>query len=256
MILLETKLLTRVRAGLLHGRQSSVLYTTRRYLLSAVSEVPVHSRQPERPITCMLGEDRGVYENSWQQTFANKFPNEYGIPSCYASVDESLVSFDGALQEMKQDASHFVDTVFVARGPWTSWLAQFYLESLPLKGLVLVDPIQLDDTSGIHQFQSFYKHLGLETSQQYQMFQEYAEHWGHWTLKLEPGSVPMMALHTTNQPELKKCVVETAQRHSVFNNDSEVDADLIPILELPANSPSHESDVVDTIAKWISERVL
>ena len=232
------------------------LYFSKRNLFSEVSEVPFDSLQPERPISIILAEDVGLYDRSWHSSFAERLPKEYGIQSCRFRMDESLTSFDLGLQELQQDVSSFIDAVFVARGPWMSWMAQFYLESLPFKGLVMVDPIQLDgdDAYGIEQFQRLYKENDLESSQQYRMFLEYTEHWGHWSLKLEPGSVPMMVMHTiTNRPELKSCAEYTALRHTVCGGDSD---DPVPVYDASLEDLDHERGCLETITSWISQRVL
>ncbi|KAL7566456.1 hypothetical protein ACA910_000934 [Epithemia clementina (nom. ined.)] len=272
------------RRQLSAGKYHRPFYETRRHLLSVVSEVPLDSLQPERPISCILAEDQGLYDNhtmilpsscsssssSWESTFTRTFPKEYGMQCCSFQIDQSLTSFDSALQELETDASNFVDAVFIARGPWMSWMAQFHLESLPFKGLVMVDPIPLDDSFGVQQFQALYKQCGLESSQQYQMFLEYAEHYDHWTLQLEPGSVPMMILRTTsmlpsNQTDLKQCAAKTAKRHTPKNAASDDDSGdhfngHIPIHELSTSSTDsssqHGRDAVDTIAAWICQRVL
>eukprot|EP00527_Entomoneis_sp_CCMP2396_P005921 CAMPEP_0198136834 /NCGR_PEP_ID=MMETSP1443-20131203/415_1 /TAXON_ID=186043 /ORGANISM="Entomoneis sp., Strain CCMP2396" /LENGTH=251 /DNA_ID=CAMNT_0043798113 /DNA_START=46 /DNA_END=801 /DNA_ORIENTATION=+ len=223
----------------------------RRNLISPVAEVDIGSQVPERPVTFVLSEDKDFYKKSWCSTFEEKLPKEHGIQFCNFKFDDASSSFDDALNELKRDTEPFIDTVFVARGPWMSWLAQFYLQDLPFKGLVMVDPMQLDDQNGINQFQLQYEKLGLASSQQYKMFQDYSEHWDHWTLKLEPGSVPMMIMYTADRPGYKRCAENTALRHTTDENMAD-----IPILKKPSTKSSHESDALESIAAWINERVL
>ena len=71
-------------------------------------------------------------------TFRAHVPEKHGM--CYrhfSLAQDDAVDFDAALSQMKHDLSmNGANTVFVTRGPWMSWMASFYLESLPLAGLV------------------------------------------------------------------------------------------------------------------------
>ena len=126
-----------------------------------------------------------------------------------------------------------------------SWMASFYLESLPLAGLVMVDPMQLDDMNGLNQFELQYEKLGLKDSFQYKLYQEYAEHWDHWTLKLEPGSVPMMIMYTNVRPGYKRCAENTAIRHG----------DNVPVLKMPSTARSHVDDCIGKVTNWINDSI-
>jgi hypothetical protein len=145
------------------------------------------------------------------------------------------------------------NVVLVTRGPWMSWQATFYLESLPLAGLVMIDPMQLDDQNGINQFELQYEKLQLQQTVQYQLYQEYREHWDHWTLKLEPGSVPMLILYTQDRPGYKRCAENTALRHS---SSSDTTTTNIPVLKMPSTARSHVQDCITEITTWIDTHVL
>lgn len=219
--------------------------------MSSVVEVDIDCPVPERPVTFILGEDAGFYPKSWLPTFQEKVPKEHGMQFCSFTLDPQSTSFDDALNELKNDAGSFVDTVFVARGPFMSWMAQFYLEDLPFKGLIMVDPMQLDDQNGVNQFQLQYDKLGLTSSQQYQMFLDFDQHWGHWTYRLEPGVVPMMILYTADRPMYKRCAENTALRHSL--DESMAD---IPILKMPSTKRKHDEESLEAIVDWINDRAL
>ena len=162
------------------------------------------------------------------------------------SLSDNTANFDTALQEMKNDLSlEGPNMVLVTRGPWMSWMASFYLESLPLAGLVMVDPMQLDDMNGINQFVLQYEKLGLQNSLQYKLYQEYAEHWDHWTLKLEPGAVPMLVMYTNVRPGYKRCAENSALRHGN-----------VPVLKMPSSSQTHVDDCIGEVVKWVHDTVV
>jgi hypothetical protein len=163
------------------GRPSTLLRRNLlhlRTLMTPVQQPPVNSTVPESTVSIILTEDAGFYESSWHDGFKAALP-EKGVPySKFSLSDDKPGDFDSALREMKDDLStDATNTVLVTRGPWMSWMASFYLESLPLAGLVMIDPMQLDDMNGINQFCLQYEKLGLLESHQYKLYQEFAEHW-------------------------------------------------------------------------------
>jgi hypothetical protein len=164
-------------------------------------------------------------------------------------LSDDIESFDSALAEMKRDLSTRPDGVLIARGPMMSWLAQFYLESLSLSGLVMVDPLQLDDRNGINQFELFYKKQASE-AKEFRLFQEYINEWGHWTLQLEPGSVPMLVLSTVQRSAFRRAAQYAAHRHSAKESS-------VPVLNLMGDNPEETTiKAIDTIADWIDQIVL
>lgn len=206
----------------------------------------------ESPLSVVLAEDEGFYPSSWHEAFTTQIPEQYGMSFRQFSFGPDTSTYDAALQEIKRDLStpHHdgANTILVTRGPWMSWMASFYLESLPLAGLVMVDPMQLDDMNGINQFVLQYEKLGLQNSQQYKMYQEYAEHWDHWTLKLEPGAVPMMVMYTNVRPGYKRCAENTAIRHG--------GEDVVPVVKMPSTSRTHVKDCIGEIDAWIHANAL
>mmetsp|Transcript_15468 Transcript_15468/g.42755 ORF Transcript_15468/g.42755 Transcript_15468/m.42755 type:complete len:259 (-) Transcript_15468:34-810(-) len=252
LFLSQSSLMTRAGGGSL-ATATAHLLGRRTFARSAVVDVPPECEAPERPVTLILAEDAGVYKNSWHPTMEQALPQQNGIPYSNFHLSATAQTFDDALREMKKDVGSVMDAVLVTRGPFASWMAQFYLEDLPLKGLVMVDPMQLDDQNGVNQFQLHYEKLGLTSSQQYKLYQDYSEHWDHWTLQLEPGAVPMMILYTTDRPAFKRCAENTALRHRVGDDEDE---DSLPIVKLPATKSNHEKEVIKTIVSWVTQRVL
>jgi hypothetical protein len=149
-----------------------------RTLMTPVQEPPINSTVPESTVSIVLTEDAGFYQSTWHDGFSPALPEKHGVSYSRFSLSQDKPDFDSALREMKDDLSTCsANTVLVTRGPWMSWMASFYLESLPLAGLVMIDPMQLDDMNGINQFCLQYEKLGLLESQQYKLYQEFAEHW-------------------------------------------------------------------------------
>ena len=223
---------------------AAAVVSSRRSLMTPAMEPPPDV--VESPTSLVLTEDDGFYPSSWHDSFAFRFPKRHGMMYSYFSLAEDTPNFETALEELKNDLSvEGANTVLVARGPWMAWMASFYLESLPLAGLVMVDPMQLDDRNGVNQFELQYEKLGLKDSLQYKLYREYSEHWDHWTLKLEPGSVPMMVMYTNDRPGYKRCAENTALRHGN-----------VPVLKMPSTSQSHANDCIDEVANWINANVV
>jgi hypothetical protein len=229
--------------------------TTRRQLLSQTAETPIGSSVTERPCTVVLAEDvaGSFYKESWHAAAVVSIPQDHGMTYHKWSLSPSVTTMDEALSEMKRDLAVVQhDAVLVARGPWMSWMAQFYLESLPLKGLVMVDPIPLDSRNDANLFELQYKKLGLETSLEFRLFQEFAEHWGHWSLQLEMGSVPMLVIQSMDRPAFRKAAEATARRHG--SKDSQFGP--VPILKLLEGKENTPQDATNIIGEWIVDQVL
>jgi hypothetical protein len=85
-------------------------------------------------------------------------------------------------------------------------MAQFYLESLPLAGLIMIDPIPFTKERAYELYQSHYNankensnngaNSMILSKEYYDVIQDYNEHWDHWTLKIEAGAIPMLILST------------------------------------------------------------
>ena len=196
------------------------------------------------PMSVVLTEDIGFYETSWGDTFAAVLPKNHGIRFRQFSLSPDTANFDQALQEMTNDIRSVAsaDTILVTRGPWMSWQACFYLQELPLSGLVMVDPMQLDDMNGVNQFELQYEKLGLQNSVQYKLYREFSEHWDHWScsLKIQPGAVPAMVMYTNVRPGYRRCAENTALRHGN-----------IPVIKVDSKSPSHAEESAAKVAEWV-----
>jgi len=226
-----------------------------RTLLTEAVEPPVDVT--ERPCTLILAEDSnyGVLDPagkhasdcSWSQVFTQQFPAQYGIPVTQWSLSPSSgAAFDDALSEMKADleSSRIAQPILVARGPWVSWLAQFYLESLPLSALILVDPLPFgESTEACQMYESLHKQniIEGEMPMEYRLFQDYVQHGNHWTLQLEPAAVPTMVLSTI--PAWFELASATAARHS---DDTGSTSTNVPVKKI-----CDDQDAISTIGQWI-----
>ena len=222
----------------------------------------------ERPCTVILAEDSnlGILDpsnvligSSWKSVFAEKFPVDYGIPVATWSLSpsssrKSNLSLDDALSEMKSDfsSSTIAQPILVARGPWIGWLAQFYLESLPLSALILVDPLPFGDSvqacrmyENLHQSN---RHAANEPPMpvEYNLFQDYLQHSDHWTLRLEPAAVPTLVLSTI--PSWHAHALTTAARHSTGSATTTAAA---THGEVPVKILCDKDDIVAEIGQWI-----
>ena len=131
-----------------------------RNLVTSSIEPSLHAPL-ERPETIVLTES-SLYNSSWQEAFELFFPQQglhfSSINLFKSSVDELPLSAKSLQQTLASDLSHLTTstgigaahTVLIARGPIQSLAGQFFLESHPLAGLVLVDPLLLPDDGRVN----------------------------------------------------------------------------------------------------------
>ena len=242
-------LLAQARSRLVSSR-SALLSSGRRGILTEIQEPPPVSDVLERPCTLFLAQDDGIYTQasrlSWTNHFADSFVNSHGISFADWSLANSTTNMESALQEMSNDLALVQSPIWVARGPWASWMAQFYLESLPLSGLVLIDPLPLEDQKAVQILERCFKEESTKDCQSSKLFQEYCSHWDHWALRLEPGAVPMMVVST--KPEWGVYAEATVQRHATVERK-------IPLFHCSGDDTEKEKLVCE-ISTWIDTDVL
>ena len=135
----------------------------RRSIVTSSIEPSLDARM-ERPETIVLAES-SLYSNSnntssWKEAFESFYPKHglhFSSIDMLRSADDSGTQRMTSIQSLKQTlatdltglatkigigAAH---TELIARGPVQCLAAQYFLESLPLAGLVLVDPLLLPD---------------------------------------------------------------------------------------------------------------
>lgn len=201
---------------------------------------PPPSTVQERPCELVLAED-SIYQTSWKSEFSEILPRECGIQFCHVSL-EDCTNLEEGMEELRKDLMLLSNVAMVARGPLMSLLAQYYLESYPLAGLALVDPVlpshldvlrQLEGSSDMHQPIVNSILAGNEIR----------------PLNLEPGAVPMLIIQSSEDDRLKLAAKEVAYRHSdpegPFGDIRSFDATTVSTLKC-----------IDIITDWIDEEVL
>jgi hypothetical protein len=131
--------------------------------------------------------------------------------------------------------------VLITRGPIVSLVAQYYLESLPLAGLVMVDPIlypfpKLQFKRGSMQ-DAFMKGVLAEKETR--------------PLKLEPGVVPMLIFRSMVDPIFEKAAEAVALRHS----DPDGAFGKVPVYDISVTDEAALM-AIDVVSDWIDDRVL
>ena len=196
----------------------------------------------ERPGVLALLEST-MYRNSWSDAFNSLYPNRgihtmsIDLLSCISSTTSLAESFYRIHNELATDLSPHAEVVLVARGPLPSLIAQYYLESLPLTGLVMVDPLLIPrrDDGSSHEHgstlqksaQSLLQHLSkancfqeANTNSTETQLLDNLQHDDtsfDRPLKLEPGCVPVKVMYTadaTYGEEFRQCASLTATRHT------------------------------------------
>ena len=112
----------------------------------------------ERPETIVLTESSLYSNSSWKEAFESFYPKQgmhfSSIDMLRTANDSQIITSVKSLEKtLASDLSHLATsigigaahTVLVARGPVQCLAAQYFLESLPLAGLVLVDPLLLPE---------------------------------------------------------------------------------------------------------------
>jgi hypothetical protein len=218
---------------------------SKRWKVSATIEPPLDSQVLEKPCSVILMEDRAIYKDSWHEPFQSAIPRDYGMSFASISFPEGY-SFDQMLGELKDDLPTIHDAVLVARGPLSSWCSQLYLESFPLQGLVMVDPMLINQVDAATMHTMFQEMLPSGYTSQVEL--------GHWNglingaqareLKLEPNAVPMLVVNVEDGEAWKRAAHAVARRHS----DNEGPYGDVLVKEL---SPKEIADVIPEIDSWI-----
>jgi hypothetical protein len=237
-----------------------------RSLVTSVVSPPIDTPL-ERPETMVLIESN-LYKQQWRSSFSLFYPSR-GIQ--FASIDitasnheqdETTTTLESMEQTLSRDISSLSEsayTILIARGPIQSLVAQYYLESLPLAGLVLVDPLILpeDGRNGVADgrwmgsvetlltmindatidgMRSRLKpnELKDETctttslSRELDLLQSLVDI-THRPLFLEQSSIPMLVLYScpnaANEDYYEKCAETTAKFHSSS----------VKVLKIPSN---------------------
>ena len=198
--------------------------------------------------------ESSLYRNAWSRPFASAFPDR-GVHFLSVDVFSDLSSsftvsesFAQMHTELATDLSPHAEVTLVARGPLPCLVAQYYLESLPLSGLILADPLIVprrggeldtnDASSDNESLQSSVQSFLQTTSQAYCFDFETNNENGETLLlgkmqqsgeydrplKLEAGVVPVKVLYSggdvSPEGEVRRCAEQTASYHTANDGNS------------------------------------
>eukprot|EP00956_Cyclotella_meneghiniana_P003918 scaffold4717_cov66-Cyclotella_meneghiniana.AAC.9 len=223
-----------------------------RGLVTSSAPPPLEEALIERPETIVLIES-SLYKQQWKDPFTNFCPQQ-GLH--FASIDISPSNDDDlTIESMEHTLSTDISsisepayTILIARGPIQSLVAQYYLESLPLAGLVLVDPLilpgngrdsdndssfrrwnestanlikMLDDTeeAGANaKNQHVFDNLKSKSAIKERNFIQDLSKKAHRPLYLEQSSVPILVMYSGHHDcecNHKLCAEDTAEFHGI-----------------------------------------
>lgn len=202
-----------------------------RWKVMSISETPHDCEVLEKPCTLVLLEDPWFYQTAWHDSLQANVPSRHGMAFASLTLDGTFSSsttsstyLNGMIDEMKADLPDIHDAVLVTRGPIASRVALFYLESFPLKGLVMVDPFSFDrphkndDEDNRFFSQQVLQNFGLTSKDMLEMeeialCQRLIQEASEKHLKLEPNSVPMLVVQSTDNPMIAANCQQVAERH-------------------------------------------
>ena len=224
-----------------------------RGLVTSSAPPPLEDALIERPETIVLIES-ALYKQQWKDPFTNFFPRQ-GLHfasidlSSSNDVDLTIESMESVLSTDISSISEPAYTILIARGPIQSLVAQYYLESLPLAGLVLADPLilpengrdgdndtssrrwnestaslirMLDDTeqtvSNAENQHVLFDNLNSKSVTRERNFMQDLSKRAHRPLYLEQSSVPILVMysgHHDYEYNHKFCAENTAEFHGL-----------------------------------------
>ena len=233
---------------------------------SSVSETPLDSTVMEKPYTLILMEDdvsdsffhcdsvttdAETTISSWDEDFRSRIPRDYGMSFCSISLQLKQSSISKALGALKaSELTTVSDAIVVARGPCSSLLAQYYLESFSLKGLVMIDPVLLQqpETEESKLLYSLVSEIYRDDVDSLELFH---------SLKVEPNAVPMMVVRTISDDSKhfsawKSSSLHVAERHG----DPDGPYGSVPVLDRSRDdSEAFCHDLLEHIDNWIEKEL-
>jgi len=232
----------------------------------------------ERPGTIVLAESLLQYESSWSRgRLGHEFANR-GIPfsstNFFPESNEapSLVTCD---RELARDVELIPNCILIARGALPSLVAQYYLESRALIGLVMIDPL-IDPRSPLELRSSTTRYMEMTDGirarggdrgviMEQHILNQLLRDENHRLLKLEAGSVPMLVLYSTHWIN-RSTTAESISHHDddvkfIQKNVETISAhhsDQYPVrVKCLDNQKNNDDDmidqVVDEVYGWIDD---
>ena len=218
-----------------------------RWKVSSIVEPPLDCQVLEKPCTLILLEDAWLYHSSWEHTFQENIPSQYGMSFMSMTFTPSRSNLEAMIEEMKNDLATIHDAILVTRGPIATWVALFYLESFSLKGLVMIDPIPFDRLA--HPAEQIVLDLKqVSTHSNNKLDISYYDPIIHEAclkkLQLEPNSVPMMVIQSIHDDNLATLANQMAERHSDPNGPFGM-VEMVSILQ------DHPHLIMEKFDAWI-----
>jgi len=217
----------------------------RRMVMTESIEPPPLSTVSERPCEVVLAQDAGLYPTCWLKPFSQILPQERGLHFCSVSIDSR--NLQEGLDILEQDLAPLPNIVLIARGPLVSLVAQYYLESLPLAGLVMVDPILIHHVDALQKIGSSFE----QDSVQHEFVGGILSGMETRPLKLEPGAVPVLVFQSMEDSTFCEAAKDVALRHGDPDG---------AFGEVPVHAISTDDKdallAIDVITEWIDDSVL
>jgi hypothetical protein len=188
----------------------------------------------------VLAEDLSLYAKSWHDEFLEELPQHRGLEYGYLGIKG--ITLGERLDHFTRELASIPSVVLVSRGPLVSWTALYYLESLPLAGLIMVDPIPYDEIDEVMEKETSSPsgHAILQSAEIDSLNETRP-------LKLEPGPVPMLVIQSLEDPLYEEMARRVASRHG--GDDS-----IFGLVQVVAVDTS--GDAIDKICHWIDDSVL
>ena len=268
-----------------------------RTILTHSIDPPAHI--PESPNSILLLEQNLPYSfhngiSSWHETFAKHLQAKgvnYRRSDAFNPLPSTKPALPGILATLADDISSASDGVpsrllLVARGPIPSLLAQYHLESLPLGGLILIDPFIFageDNDYGRNDAQILLNHsedrsfdggevnvkslaptpASTEFRGEMEFLRNLSEGDIARKLKLEPGSVPVMVMWSSSfeSPGVKgdagssntRWEKDRVHRTADFHRDAESGTE-VDLIEIDKNKNNKDAEL-DIIYNFLEERI-
>lgn len=218
--------------------------------MSESIEPPLSKTTEGRP-TIVLLEDAYLYDGwrgsagSWRATFSHVLPHDRGLHICNLmsinehSLEEGLDALDTFLPSMQ-------NVVLVSRGALVSLMAQYYLSSHSLAGLIMVNPVLMDSTSVL------WKLYGdiPSGSTEHDFVERILTGKETQSLKLEPGTAPTLVIQSVQDRDFQKAANDVALLHNDPNGR------FGEVLVHDMSETEDAMEAIDTICDWIDNRVL
>ena len=253
---------------------------------SSVTETLLDSTVMEKPYTVVLMEDDispsvfyggkeclpdkndDIELSSWAETFRSRIPRDYGMS--FASIflqmrsdstTERTATILDALEALKASSlPNMADALLVARGPLSALCAQYYLESFPLKGLIMIDPVLLEGDNSSDETALF----SFVANQVYPNDADSLDRFRSERLLVEPNAVPMMVVRTISEEiglvDWRAAWRLSSQHVADRHGDNEGPYGIVPVVDMVESSTTDYKDddmfatlLLEDINRWVDE---